>query len=253
MKRGSWFGVLVAFGAVLGAGCGGTRSLDAFKDRALVADLGNTPDGRGMLILLLQERSVSNCASLSSEVQVTINGNSNVDLSPGGCSLSTADSPMITQPVDLDDTPRSATIVLSDATARMEVEVADLFAAYRLRSLKPGFDAHVELGQPGVNPVTRGEVLSFERVPAVRDAAVEGSLQQEHVDSQGQRSWTILDLPPAQDGAEVRVTIPAETSDGLAVLSLMTTEHPIISRCEGVASCQSEVMRFLQTDVTITP
>jgi len=36
-------------------------------------------------------------------------------------------------------------------------------------------------------------------------------------------------------------------------LSLMTTEHPTISRCEGVASCRSEVMRFLQTDVTVTP
>jgi hypothetical protein len=250
MRRSFW---IVAM-AALGAGCGGARSLDAFQDRQLVADLvGLDAPGQGMIVVLLENRSMSNCASLSSEVQVTVNGDPNVTLAPGGCSLTSSDSPMITFGVDLTDTPQTATVVLSDDTARMEVEVQDLIAHYQLTPLKAGFDPDVHFGQPGVNPVSRGEVLSFERAPAIQTALAEGSLQQEHVDAQGKHDWTIFELLPAQDGAQVQVTIPGDIGDGLATLSVMATTHPAITRCEGVAACTSQVMTGLQTDVTVTP
>lgn len=254
MMRCAWFGVLAAFGVMLGAGCGGTASLDAFKDRALVVDFDSGGQGRGALHVLLSKKSLfSTCAGLSPDVQMTVNGALSGPPEPGGCGASSQSSPGFTFEMDVNDTPQSAIIAISDDTHRMEVEVADLFANYRIRPMKEGFDPNVQLGNAGVNPVARGEVLSFERIPAVRDVSLEASLQQEHLDSNGKRSWTIFDLESAQSGAQLQVTIPADASSGLGSLGMMTTDHPAVTRCEGVDSCESEIMLLLGTDVTVTP
>jgi len=247
MKRGSWLGMLVAFGVVLGAGCGGVNSLDAFKDRLFFIDYSfvttdpGAPAGKGVLTVVLESKGLA-CGQLLPSVSATVNGDLNVRLDPGRCGgLLDRGNPFLTYELPVGD-PQNATIVLSDDSHRMEVEVENLLARYQLQAEKAGFDP--TLVDPGANPVKRGEVLVFDRVPSLRDATLESNLYQ---------GATNFDTQPNLSGAKVRVTIPTTVADGEARLAVSTTEHPAILRCEGVSSCEDHVEVRMDANVTVTP
>lgn len=246
MKRCSWLGALAA--VALGTACGGVQPLEAFKDRTLVIDY-----SAGSMSVLLQQRSVSNCRSLSPDVVVTVNGDSGVGISPGGCSFTSSDDPLLTFKHQVTDVPQRATLVISDSTYRMEVEVEDLLAGYRFQARKPGFDPSLEFVE-NANPVARGEVLTFDQVPAVRTPDFEANLSQEHQSGNPPKfSWTYFDVQPAMSDGVAQVTIPADVDDGASTLVLDGTEHPAASRCEGPSACEVVVRYRIETTVTVTP
>jgi hypothetical protein len=257
MKRNTWVGVLAML--VLGVGCGGRpRPLEAFKDRKFRIDFGrgslttSAPAGHYLLSFWLPESGTSSCTSLESDVVATVNDDPNVDLSPGGCVPTAASSPMFTYEVEPGQTAPDATIVVSDSTHRMEVRVENLFAAYRLQPRDPEFDPSLSF-EEGANPVTRGEILTFDRVPNLRAAAsFEASMSQERqVGQQYERNY--FEVHPTLDDAEMKVTMPTEIEDGMATLKVTVTENPVVLGCAGVASCEAEVHYGIESTVTIKP
>jgi hypothetical protein len=237
-----------------------TQPLAAYKDTMLSSILAPgsitttpTPPGRYLLFLSLGR---ANCDSLTSDVVATVNGDSNVSFAAGGCVPSGASGPMFTYELEAGDS-RDATIVLTDGKDRMQVQVENLLAGYQLQPRKAGFDPSLNF-QEGANPVARGEVLLFDRIPNVRAAAsLEANMSQEHMvgtGSDARREWTNHDVHPALMGdAAVQVTIPTEVNAGEASLSVLTSEHPTIRLCEGVASCEAQVTYGMETTVTILP
>lgn len=263
MTRSSWFGGLVALSLVLGAGCGGPQPLSAFKDGKVLITYGPgsftttpTPPGRYVISILLQPGGFP-CAVLESDATATLNGDIQMNVGQGSCGgFKGSSSPGFAVELDVNDVPQDATFVFSDDGYQMKVQVENLLAAYRLQPRKPGFDPDLEF-QDGANPVMRGEVLIFDRTPSVRDAAsFSAILSQEHMvgtaaDPRFER--TEHDVQPTLTGAELRLTVPGDVSDGRAELSIMATEAPAILACDGVRSCEAEISSWISTSVTVQP
>jgi len=257
MKRCSWLGGVLAV-LVLGVGCGGVKPLDEFKDRTfqlhfMPGSVTTTPAPAGRAVLFASLlMNGPDCNSLSPDVVATVNGDSNVRLGAGGCAFKGSSSPGFTYELDVGSTPQNATIVFEDGTHRMEIEIENLIASYRLQPQKAGFDPS-KLYEEGANPVTRGEVLVFDRASDLRPVATfDANLQQDH-EVGGRFESTIHDVHPVLDGSRAEITVPTDVKDGMAYLGIRATERPAVLRCEGMRSCEVEVSYGIETTVTVTP
>jgi len=257
MKRSVWLGAVAAIAAALGTGCGSSRPLEAFKDRTFRVDFG--PDGtvttpehpepvtHYSFYFSLPPASLGDCDSLAPGVVATVNGDSNVMNLGGGCTWSGSLSPVFYYEVEPGAVPESATLVLSDSTHRMEIEVENMIAAYGLDPRRDDFDTNV-LARDGANPIARGEVLVFDRVPGQRaPSSLDGLISQGT--PSGSREFP---LAPTVNGAELRFTVPGGLAIGQGELLLDLKEAPAILRCEGARTCEAEVGYHILTSVTVT-
>jgi len=256
MKRNVWLGVMAGMAAALGTGCGVQRPLEAFKDRTFQVEFG--PDGvittpehpepvAHYSLYFSLPAELGNCDSLAPGVVATVNGDPDVSIVSNGCAWSGSMSPQFYYEVEPGAVPESVTLVLSDSTHTMEVEVENLFAAYGLDPRRADFDTNA-LARDGANPIARDEVLVFDRVPGQRaPSSLDGFINQ-HAQT-GSRDFP---LAPSVNGAELQFTVPRGLEVGQGVLSLSLTEAPAVLRCEGARTCQAEVSYHILTSVTVT-
>ena len=264
MKKQAGLGlVTVCIVGAVGFGCGGGQPLEAFKGATFRIDVGqgsvqqNPPPADHYLAFVSLLPSASQpCSTLVDGTTATLNGEPGA-ISVGDCAKANAVPLATFEFVAQGDETRNAVFVWTDGKHRMEVEVQDLLAQYRLEARKAGFSASANPG-PDVNPVAHGEVLVFDRKPALAPAQVStASIEEEREAGNPQYPTLVTNTYEANataDGAQVSFTVPNQPPSGPATLTLRVIENHAALRCEGVAQCYTQVGMSLESvPVTVSP